>query len=75
MNKFAERLYELRTGMGLTRKQFAEKCQTLERNISYWELGQRECNFDMLIKIAAVLDTTRITFSESAIIIEGTGAY
>ena len=44
--------------MGLTRKQFAEKCQTLERNISYWELGQRECNFDMLIKIATVLDTT-----------------
>ena len=44
--------------MGLSRKQLAQMCNTLERNISYWELGQRECNFEMLIKLATALDTS-----------------
>ena len=58
MNRFAERLRELRLDSGMSRKQLAEACQTFERNISYWELGQRECNFDMLIKLANALNTT-----------------
>lgn len=56
MNRFSERLRELRIEKGLSRRQLAEMLDTLPRNISYWELGQRECNFDMLLKIAEVLD-------------------
>ena len=58
MSMFANRLSETRKELGLTRKQLAEKCGTIERNLSYWELGQRECDFDMLIKLADSLDTT-----------------
>ena len=58
MNKFAERLRELRIEKELSRKQLAAKLGVLERNISYWELGQRECNFDMLISIATLFDTS-----------------
>ena len=36
----------------LSRAQLAEKLNVSVRLISYWELGQRECDFDMLIKIA-----------------------
>lgn len=36
----------------LSRAQLAEKLNVSVRLISYWEAGQRECDFDMLIKIA-----------------------
>ena len=58
MNKFAERLREARLEMGMSRRDLAARCGTLERNLSYWELGQRECDFDMLIKLATVLDVS-----------------
>lgn len=58
MNKFSERVRELRMEKEMTRKEFAEKLGVLQRNISYWELGQRECSFDMLIKISDVLDVS-----------------
>ncbi|MBQ7323488.1 MAG: helix-turn-helix transcriptional regulator [Clostridia bacterium] len=51
-HKFFERLYELRVESNLSRAQLAEKLNVSVRLISYWENGQRECDFDMLIKIA-----------------------
>ena len=51
-HKFFERLYELRMESNLSRAQLAEKLNVSVRLISYWENGQRECDFDMLIKIA-----------------------
>ena len=51
-HKFFERLYELRMESNLSRAQLAEKLNVAVRLISYWENGQRECDFDMLIKIA-----------------------
>ena len=51
-HKFFERLYELRMESNLSRAQLAEKLNVSVRLISYWESGQRECDFDMLIKIA-----------------------
>ena len=51
-HKFFERLYELRGESGFSRAQLAEKLNVSVRLISYWENGQRECDFDMLIKIA-----------------------
>lgn len=58
MNHFSERLKEIRMENGLSRKQLAEMCGTCVRNLSYWELGQRECDFNMLIKLANALDVT-----------------
>ena len=51
-HKFFERLSELRMESNLSRAQLAEKLSVSVRLISYWENGQRECDFDMLLKIA-----------------------
>lgn len=58
MNKFGERLKELRTESGLSRMQLADKLGVSVRLIGYWEGGQRECGFDMLINIAKTFDTS-----------------
>lgn len=52
MNKFSERLKDLRAENGLKRAQLAEKLNVSPRLVAYWENGQRECSFDMLIAIA-----------------------
>ena len=52
MNKFSERLQELRKEKGLSRKQLSQVFFVSERLISYWENGQRECSFEQLIAIA-----------------------
>ena len=51
-HKFFEQLITLRTENNLSRAQLAEQLNVSVRLISYWEAGQRECDFDMLIKIA-----------------------
>ena len=51
-NQFAEQLLSLRIENNLSRAELAEKLNVSVRLISYWENGQRECDFDMLIKIA-----------------------
>ena len=51
-NTFSEQLNGLRIENNLTRSQLAEKLNVSVRLISYWENGQRECDFDMLIKIS-----------------------
>lgn len=58
MVKFAERLKELRLAKGLTRAELAKKLNINIRSISYWETGQRQCDFDTLIAIARILDTS-----------------
>ena len=58
MVKFAERLKELRLAKGLTRAELAKKLNINIRSISYWETGQRQCDFDTLIALARVLDTS-----------------
>lgn len=57
-NKFFERLAYLREEKNITRKQLAEKLGVSVRLVSYWENNKRECDFNMLIKIADVLDVT-----------------
>lgn len=52
MNKFAERVKELRLEAELSRANLAKKVNVSERLISYWENGKRECDFDMLIRLA-----------------------
>ena len=57
-NKFSEQLNGLRIESNLTRMQLAEKLNVSVRLISYWENGQRECDFDMLIKIADIFSVS-----------------
>ena len=51
-NKFSEQLLALRVEDNLSRLELSKKLNVSVRLISYWENGQRECGFDMLIKIA-----------------------
>ena len=57
-NKFSKQLNELRLENNLSRAQLAEKLNVSVRLISYWENGQRECDFDMLIKIADIFSVS-----------------
>lgn len=57
-NLFSKRLKDLRTENNLSRVKLAEKLQVSVRLISYWENEQRECDFDMLIKISDIFDTS-----------------
>ncbi|MBQ8444317.1 MAG: helix-turn-helix transcriptional regulator [Clostridia bacterium] len=58
MNLFSKRIRELRIEKGLTRKQLANSLLVSERLISFWENGQRECGFDMLIKISNIFEVS-----------------
>lgn len=58
MNKFKDRLREIRLEKGITRKQLADVMFVSERLISYWENGKRECNFDTLIKLSEVFNVS-----------------
>lgn len=58
MSSFASRLKELRIEKGYTRQMLADKLFVSVRLISYWENGMRECDFEMLIKIADLLDVS-----------------
>ena len=57
-HKFPEQLTALRIENNLSRIQLAEKLNVSVRLISYWENGQRECDFDMLIKIADIFSVS-----------------
>lgn len=52
MNKFAERLKNLRTDAGISRAKLAEELNVSARLVAYWESGQRESDFDTLIRLA-----------------------
>ena len=51
-NGFAKTLNELRVESGLSRLELSTRLGVSTRLISYWENGKRECDFNMLIKIA-----------------------
>ena len=57
-NKFAEQLTALRLENDMTRAKLAERLNVSVRLISYWEAGQRECSFDMLIEIAELFSVS-----------------
>lgn len=55
MIKFSERLQELRLEKNMSRQALANLLNVNVRTISYWELGQRECNFEQLEKLSTIL--------------------
>ncbi len=58
MNKFSENLYKIRTEKNISRAQLAVDLNVSERLVGYWENGERECNFDMLIKLSNYFNVT-----------------
>ena len=55
---FATRLKELRLDKGLTQQQLADLLKVDRTTVMKWELGERETNFTMLIKIAKYFEVT-----------------
>ena len=58
MIKFPKILKELRLERNLSRKELADLIFVNVRTISYWELGQRECNLEQLIKLSKIFCVT-----------------
>lgn len=58
MNKFAERLKNLRTEAGISRSELAKELSVSARLVAYWENGQRESDFDTLIRLAEYFETS-----------------
>lgn len=58
MTKFAERVKEARLAKNISRAQLAKDLNISLRTISYWETGQRECDFETLVGLAKIFDCT-----------------
>jgi transcriptional regulator with XRE-family HTH domain len=58
MNKFAERLKELRTKTSVTQKNLAELLDVTIRTIVYYEKGEREPSIDKLLILARYFGVT-----------------
>ena len=54
MTQFANILKELRLERNMSRAELAELCNVNLRTISYWELGQRECNLEQLCVLSKI---------------------
>ena len=54
MTKFPEILKDLRKEKNMSRQDLANLIFVSVRTISYWELGQRECNLEQLITLSKV---------------------
>ncbi len=60
INQFSKRIRELRGEKNITQKELAVAVGVLERTVSYWEQGKRECDFDTLIQLAQYFNITGI---------------
>ncbi len=58
MIKFPEILKELRLEKNMSRQELADLIFVSPRTISYWELGQRECNLEQLAKLSKIFCVT-----------------
>jgi len=58
MNKFGERLKELRTEKGLSLQQLADKVGITPAGLNYWEQNKRVPNLDAVIALADFFDVT-----------------
>lgn len=58
MNTFGTNLKNIRTSLGISQKQLAEKIGTTMQRVSEWERGKVEPGLSYIIKIIKALDTT-----------------
>ncbi|MBQ0017333.1 MAG: helix-turn-helix transcriptional regulator [Clostridiales bacterium] len=49
---------ELRKDKNWSRNELASRLNVSTRLICYWENGERECSFDMLIKLAELFEVS-----------------
>ena len=57
-NTFGKNLKELRISLGLSQKDLGKVFGVCNQTISFWELGSREPDLDMLKKIAKYFDVS-----------------
>lgn len=58
MNKFSERLKELRIEKNISQKELANAMKVGQRCVSGWEAQGREPNFDVVIELAKYFGVT-----------------
>ena len=58
MNKFAERLKELRKEKNISQVQLASDTQLSKSAIAFWELGQRVPNANAIVILARYFDVS-----------------
>lgn len=58
MSRFSQILKELRLESQLSQSELAIKMGVSQRTVSSWELGIRQPDYDMLIKIAKYFEVT-----------------
>ena len=58
MKVFPQRLEELRLKKGLTQQNIADEIGVNRGSYSNWENGKREPSFEILLKLASILNTT-----------------
>ena len=58
MSYFSDKLKELRKKHGLTQQHVADELSINRVTYTNWEKGNREPNFENLIKLVAILGTT-----------------
>jgi transcriptional regulator with XRE-family HTH domain len=58
MTKFPEVLKDLRKEKNMSRQHLEDLIYVNIRTISYWELGQRECNLEQLITLSQIFGVT-----------------
>ncbi|MDE7083261.1 MAG: helix-turn-helix domain-containing protein [Clostridia bacterium] len=58
MCKFADRLKLLRIEKGLNQTELAEQLSVNQRSVSNWENSLREPSFEMLMKLAQILEVS-----------------
>ncbi len=57
MNRFAEKLKERMDVLGISQGQLAKMVGVTQPAVQKWRTGEREPNFDMLLKICIALNT------------------
>ena len=58
MKVFPQRLKELRKKRGYTQTDLGKKVGVKQSTFTNWENGKREPNFETLLKLASILNTT-----------------
>ena len=56
--RFSENLRSLRGEAGLTQQDLADRLQTTQRKVSYWESGKVEPDLENLWRLADFFDTS-----------------
>ena len=57
-NCFGKTIKSLRLEKGISQRELGKRLSVCNQTVSFWESGQREPDFDMLLKIAKYFDVS-----------------